>query len=310
MSYSLSAALYEKYMRLKNSIIKYKSDVKEKESKKKKETEEYENSLKGLDKLKEENNKLKSEKEKKNNEINDKNNISKDILEEIKLENELKEIKAKNELEIYKVKMSKDIEILTWKNDGEIQRFSELAKFAEEAKQKKNEIEIIKLKYECLKDKIYNDKEYDELIELAKQRKDEIINDELENFKEQKKDLEDFRKKSEKRLKNIQEKNSCDIHKKFLELQNYKLEEYNKFLLEKKKMFEDFKTKLSIKTVSNENLKKIEIEKAKIFYEQQKNNLIYREQAIQQQKMNINAFIKQLEINEDDYSKYLLSLLK
>ena len=310
MSFSLNVALYERYMELKKQINKYNSEVKEKASDKKKQTEEYENVLKELDKKKEENNNLKKEKEQKENEINDKQNEIKDSIEELKLKNELKELKVQNELDIFKIQMSKDIETLTWKNDGEIAQAASQAKFAEEAKRKKNEIEIIKLKYECLKEKIYNDKEYDELIELARQRKDEIINDELENFKEQKKDLEDFRKKSEKRLKNIQEKNNCDIQKKFLEIQNYKLSEYNKFLMEKKKMFEDFKTKLTNNKAKNENLKNIEIQKAKIYYDQQKNNLIFREQAIQQQKMNINAFIKQLEINEDDYSKYLLNLLK
>ena len=106
----------------------------------------------------------------------------------------------------------------------------------EDAKNKSNEIEIIKLKYECLKDEIYNDKEFDELIDIAKKRKDEIINDELEDIKEQKNDLEDFKKQSKKRLDNLKEKNNAEIQKKQIELQNHKLREYNKLLLEKKKI--------------------------------------------------------------------------
>ena len=75
-------------------------------------------------------------------------------------------------------------------------------------------------------------------------------------------------------------------------------------------MFNDFKVKFSINKTSNEILKNKEIENAKMFYEQQKYNLGFREQVFQAQKQNINAFIKQLEINDDEYSKYLLNLLK
>ena len=75
-------------------------------------------------------------------------------------------------------------------------------------------------------------------------------------------------------------------------------------------MFEDFKQKFSANQLSNENLKNKEIEKAKIYFEQQKNNIIFREQIFNQQKQNINALMKQLEINDDEYSKNLLKILQ
>ncbi|MBR6928129.1 MAG: acyltransferase, partial [Methanobrevibacter sp.] len=66
-----------------------------------------------------------------------------------------------------------------------------------------------------------------------------------------------------------------------------KLIEYNKLLEDKKKMFEDFKQKFSANQLSNENLKNKEIEKAKMYFEQQKNNILFREQIFNQQKQNI-----------------------
>ena len=74
-------------------------------------------------------------------------------------------------------------------NQGLIDESATETQIYKEAKNKSNEIELIQLKYELLKDNIYNEKEFDELIDIAKQRKDEIINDELENFKEQKTEL-------------------------------------------------------------------------------------------------------------------------
>ena len=122
--------------------------------------------------------------------------------------------------------------------------------------------------------------------------------------------MEKFRENTDKKLQNLKYSNENEIQKKFLELQNHKLKEYNKLLLEKNKMFNDFKVKFSINKTSNEILKNKEIEKAKMFYEQQKYNLGFREQVFNTQKQNINAFIKQLEINDDEYSKYILNLLK
>ena len=91
-----------------------------------------------------------------------------------------------------------------------------------------------------------------------------------------------------------------------MELQKYKLNEYNNFLKEKKRLFEEFQNNFKSDTKSNENLKNREIERIKNYYEQQIN---YPSLAEQQQQ-NINAFIKQLEINGDPYSEYLLNLLK
>jgi hypothetical protein len=108
----------------------------------------------------------------------------------------------------------------------------------------------------------------------------------------------------------LREKGDLEIKKKQLELKNYKLSEYNKLLEQKKKMFEDFKKKFSANQISNENLKNKEIEKAKMYFEQQKTNLRFREQIFTQQKANINALKKQLEINDDEYSKSLLNMFK
>ena len=91
-----------------------------------------------------------------------------------------------------------------------------------------------------------------------------------------------------------------------MELQKYKLNEYNNFLKEKKRLFEEFQNNFKSDTKSNENLKNREIERIRNYYEQQIN---YPSLAEQQQQ-NINAFIKQLEINGDPYSEYLLNLLK
>ena len=308
--HSLNVKLYPLYMNLKNSIIKYKSHEKELESKKEEQKKECEKSEKEVEELRENQNKIKEEVEKTKNDININNDILKDSINETKLKNELGELKNKNELEKTKFIMAKDLEKINLENECRIQESMKETQMCEDAKKKNNELEIIKLKYECLKDKIYNDKEFDELIDIAKKRKDEIINDQLEDFQEQKKELENFKNQSQKRLDNLKEKNNAEIQKKQIELQNHKLREYNNLLLEKKKKFNDFKNKFSVNPVSNENLKNKEIEKAKMYFEQQKNNLLMREQVFQQQKQNINTFVKQLEMNDDEYSKNLLNYFK
>ena len=52
-----------------------------------------------------------------------------------------------------------------------------------------------------MKDKVYNDKEFDELIEIARKRKEELINDELENVMKERKEVENFEKSSKKQLR-------------------------------------------------------------------------------------------------------------
>ena len=308
--YSLKASLYYLYMDLKNQVNKMFSYEKEIESKKEKEKEEYENSLKEVEKLREGQNKIRENMEKIKKEIDENNNIKNESINETILKNELKELKAKNKLEETKLINIKDIEKINLQNQGLIDESKVETKLIKEGKEKTYEIEIMQLKYELLKDNIYNDKEFDELIDIAKQRKEEIINDELENFKEQKDELEKFKQQSNKRLTNLKEKNESEIQKKKIELQNHKLREYNNFLLEKKKNFNDFKNKFSTNPVSNDNLKNREIEKTKMFFEQQKQNLLFREQIFLHQKQNINAFVKQLEINDDEYSKNLLNYFR
>ena len=147
-------------------------------------------------------------------------------------------------------------------------------------------------------------------MKLHKKKTQDILNDELDNLKEQRQELEDYEKSSKKKLENLKEKSDLEIQKKQFELKNYKLIEYNKLMDYKKKMFEDFKQKFSANQLSNENLKNKEIEKAKMYFEQQKNNILFREQIFNQQKQNIHALMKQLEINDDEYSKNLLKILQ
>ena len=302
--------LYPLYMKLKNLIYKYNEDKKDIESKKEEETKEYENSLKDVKNLREEQNKMKEDMENLKNKIKGDDAIRNESINETKLTNELKELKAKNNLEFVKFINAKDLEKTNLQNEGLLNETKKEKEIYQEARKKTLEIEIIKLKYTLLKDNIYNDKEFDELIDLAKQRKEEIINDELEKFKEQKIEVDNLKLQTNKRLTNLKIKNESEIQKKRIELHNHKLKEYNKFLLEKKKNIFDFKNKFSANQVSNEKLKNKEIEKAKNYFDQQNNNLLYREQIFLQQKQNINAFVKQMEMNDDEYSNYLLRYFK
>lgn len=310
MKYHLPTHLYDLFMRFKYSKEDLEKDQKKTESKKKEETEQFENGLKELDILKEEKNKIIKKKEEIQKEIEEGKNVINESIEVVKLQNELNELKQKHKLEETILKIGKDKEKVVLQNLGKIEALEKETKYFQQVKEQNNKMKIMQLKYECLKDQIYNDKSFDELIEIAKKKKDEIINDEIQGFKEQKNELEEFRKQSEKRLENLREKNKCEIQIKNLELKNYKYTEYNKYLLEKEKMFNEFKNKFKANKLSNENLKNKEIEKSKLFFEQQKQNLLFREQVFQQQNQYIHAFIKQLEINDDDYSKYLLGMLK
>jgi hypothetical protein len=308
--YSLKAMFLGFYKKFQNAYENYLLNIKKNESLKKAANEEYEKSLKETDKLKENQKKIIQEKEDLQKEINEGKNIVNDIIEEVRLKCELKELKEKNKLEKEEFKFIKDIEKKNLENNGKVERGQKEAEMYMNEKTKENEIRRMELKYKCLKDQIYDDKEFDELIEIVTKRKDEILNDEIESFIEQKNELEKLKKNSEKRIEYEKEKKDCEIQKKFIELQKYKYTEYNKYLLEKEKMFNEFKNKFSVNQLSNNNLKNKEIEKAKIYFEQQKNILNLREDIFKRQQQNINAFIKQLEINDDDYSKYLLSLLK
>jgi hypothetical protein len=308
--YSLKAMFLGFYKKFQNAYENYLLNIKKNESLKKAANEEYKKSLKETDKLKEDQKKIIQEKEDLQKEINEGKNIVNEIIEEVRLKCELKELKEKNKLEKEEFKFIKDIEKKNLENNGKVERGQKEAEMYMNEKTKENEIRRMELKYKCLKDQIYDDKEFDELIEIVTKRKDEILNDEIESFIEQKNELEKLKKNSEKRIEYEKEKKDCEIQKKFIELQKYKYTEYNKYLLEKEKMFNEFKNKFSVNQLSNNNLKNKEIEKAKIYFEQQKNIINLREDIFKRQQQNINAFIKQLEINDDDYSKYLLSLLK
>ena len=308
--YSLKAMFLGFYKKFQNTYENYLLNIKKNESLKKDANEEYEKSLKETEKIKEDQKKIIQEKEDMQKEINERKNIVNEIIEEVRLKCELKELKEKNKLEKEQFKFIKDIEKKNLENSGKVERGQKEAEMYMNEKAKENEIKRIELKYKCLKDQIYDDKEFDELIEIVTKRKDEILNDEIESFIEQKNELEKLKKNSEKRIEYEKDKKDCQIQKKFIELQKYKYTEYNKYLLEKEKMFNEFKNKFSVNQLSNNNLKNKEIEKTKIYFEQQKNFLILREDIFKRQQQNINAFIKQLEIKDDDYSKYLLSLLK
>ena len=156
-------------------------------------------------------------------------------LEEIKLKLQLQELKNVNKKEETELMNNKDIEILTMKNEGAIEACKKENELKIEALSKSNTITLIELKYDCLKDNICNEKEFDELIEITRKKIQDVIHDELDNLKDQKEELEDFEKKSKKNLENLKEKNDLEIQKKQFELKNYKLIEYNKLLEDKKK---------------------------------------------------------------------------
>lgn len=308
--FSLNNKIYKKYMNFKMNNINYNQTKEENKLKEEKEQKEYEDSLKQIEDLKEKNKQLIEKNKIAKSQLNEDLNGINLAIEETKLKIELEEIKNNNKKEEIKFINQRDIDIQKIKYEGNIKSKERENLLKIQALEKGNSIKLIQLKYECLKDKVYNDKEFDELIEIARKRKEELINDELENVMEERKEVENFEKSSKKKLENLKERNNLEIEKKRFELKNYKLAEYNKLLENKKKLYDNFKNKFSANQLSNEKLKNNEILKAKMYFDQQKNNLVIRERIFEQQKQNIHAFLKQLEINDDDYSKFLLNMLK
>lgn len=308
--FSLNNKIYKKYMNFKMNNINYNQTKEENKLKEEKEQKEYEDSLKQIEDLKEKNKQLIEKNKIAKSQLNEYLNGINLAIEETKLKIELEEIKNNNKKEEIKFINQRDIDIQKIKYEGNIKSKERENLLKIQALEKGNSIKLIQLKYECLKDKVYNDKEFDELIEIARKRKEELINDELENVMEERKEVENFEKSSKKKLENLKERNNLEIEKKRFELKNYKLAEYNKLLENKKKLYDNFKNKFSANQLSNEKLKNNEILKAKMYFDQQKNNLVIRERIFEQQKQNIHAFLKQLEINDDDYSKFLLNMLK
>ena len=308
--FSLNHKIYKKYMNYKINNINYNQTKEENKLKEEKEQKEYEDSLKQIEDLKEKNKQLIEKNKIAKSQLNEDLNGINLAIEETKLKIELEEIKNNNKKEEIKFINQRDIDIQKIKYEGNIKSKERENLLKIQALEKGNSIKLIQLKYECLKDKVYNDKEFDELIEIARKRKEELINDELENVMEERKEVENFEKSSKKKLENLKERNNLEIEKKRFELKNYKLAEYNKLLENKKKLYDNFKNKFSANQLSNEKLKNNEILKAKMYFDQQKNNLVIRERIFEQQKQNIHAFLKQLEINDDDYSKFLLNMLK
>lgn len=309
-NFSLNNKIYKKYMNFKMNNINYNQTKEENKLKEEKEQKEYEDSLKQIEDLKEKNKQLIEKNKIAKSQLNEDLNGINLAIEETKLKIELEEIKNNNKKEEIKFINQRDIDIQKIKYEGNIKSKERENLLKIQALEKGNSIKLIQLKYECLKDKVYNDKEFDELIEIARKRKEELINDELENVMEERKEVENFEKSSKKKLENLKERNNLEIEKKRFELKNYKLAEYNKLLENKKKLYDNFKNKFSANQLSNEKLKNNEILKAKMYFDQQKNNLVIRERIFEQQKQNIHAFLKQLEINDDDYSKFLLNMLK
>lgn len=308
--FSLNNKIYKKYMNFKMNNINYNQTKEENKLKEEKEQKEYEDSLKQIEDLKEKNKQLIEKNKIAKSQLNEDLNGINLAIEETKLKIELEEIKNNNKKEEIKFINQRDIDIQKIKYEGNIKSKERENLLKIQALEKGNSIKLIQLKYECLKDKVYNDKEFDELIEIARKRKEELINDELENVMKERKEVENFEKSSKKKLENLKERNNLEIEKKRFELKNYKLAEYNKLLENKKKLYDNFKNKFSANQLSNEKLKNNEILKAKMYFDQQKNNLVIRERIFEQQKQNIHAFLKQLEINDDDYSKFLLNMLK
>ena len=292
------------YLELKNRLIKYNALKDNMSNKEQEQREKYLALLEEFSIQREElQNKLETKKEIEK-EVREKIGNADNLIEETKLKNELRELKEKNKLEEKKLINEKDIEILKIENEGKIDEAKKGFELSIDATQKTREIDRISLKYKILKE-IYDEKQIDELIKLARNRCDEMIIEELANYKEQKNELENHRLKMKQKIDNMKEKYSLDIQKKQIELSNYKLEQYNKCLLEKKNRFNVFRNISSNNQAFNEKLKAKEIEKAKMYFEQQKRNLGFRENVFAEQKQRIASFIKQMEINNDEYSKNL-----
>ena len=292
------------YLELKNRLIKYNALKDNMSNNEQEQREKYLALLEEFSIQREElQNKLETKKEIEK-EVREKIGNADNLIEETKLKNELRELKEKNKLEEKKLINEKDIEILKIENEGKIDEAKKGFELSIDATQKTREIDRISLKYKILKE-IYDEKQIDELIKLARNRCDEMIIEELANYKEQKNELENHRLKMKQKIDNMKEKYSLDIQKKQIELSNYKLEQYNKCLLEKKNRFNVFRNISSNNQTFNEKLKAKEIEKAKMYFEQQKRNLGFRENVFVEQKQRIAAFIKQMEINNDEYSKNL-----
>ena len=309
--YYLNRKFFDIFKNYKDHVDEYHKEQENIKLQKQQSQEELENSIKELEQLKAEHLKAIEEKEKEREKLKQElDSVNSTLLEETKLKLELQELKKINKKEETELINKEDIEILKEVNEGKIKSCVKQNELKIEALNKSNAITLIELKYDCLKDNIYNVNEFDELIEITQKKTQDILNDELDNLKEQRQELEDYEKSSKKKLENLKEKSDLEIQKKQFELKNYKLIEYNKLMDYKKKMFEDFKQKFSANQLSNENLKNKEIEKAKMYFEQQKNNILFREQIFNQQKQNIHALIKQLEINDDEYSKNLLKILQ
>jgi hypothetical protein len=309
--YYLNRKFFDIFKNYKDHVDEYHKEQENIKLQKQQSQEELENSLKELEQLKAEHLKAIEEKEKEREKLKQElDSVNSTLLEETKLKLELQELKKINKKEETELINKEDIEILKEVNEGKIKSCEKQNELKIEALNKSNAITLIELKYDCLKDNIYNVNEFDELIEITQKKTQDILNDELDNLKEQRQELEDYERSSKKKLENLKEKSDLEIQKKQFELKNFKLIEYNKLMDYKKKMFEDFKQKFSANQLSNENLKNKEIEKAKMYFEQQKNNILFREQIFNQQKQNIHALMKQLEINDDEYSKNLLKILQ
>jgi hypothetical protein len=206
---------YGNYMKFKHHLEDYHNESNENKLKKKKEEEEYEKTLKQIEDLRgQELSKLKEEKEKLDKDHKEQLDMINKSIEETRLKIELEQLKGDHKKEEMVLLNEKDIEILKEQNEGKINKLKKQNELEVEYKTKGNHIELIELKYDCLKDKICNDKEFDELIEIAQKRQKEIINDELENIKESRKEVEDLEKNSKKKTGKFERKRRFRNQKK------------------------------------------------------------------------------------------------
>lgn len=258
----MKKGVFPMYMDLKRQRNEYNAKKDQFEIDEQEMKDKYLMSLDELKIEKEELNKKIQENEELANEL--RGDLSKidDLLEETKLKNELKELIAKNKEEEIKLINEKDIEMLKLENEMKINEMKTTMDIELDSNKKKNTINRIELQYKILKE-IYNEKEFDELIDLAKNRCDEMIIDEMENYKKQHKDLQNFIQKTNQKIGNLKEKNNLIVQKKKIELNNYKLDLYNKFLEKKKSKFNDLKKIFADNKVCNDNLKKKKLKKPK-----------------------------------------------
>ena len=226
--------------------------------------------------------------------------------------NDLKELKESNNLEELKIVNKNNVDLIDLENSIKIENFNKTTEFLIKQKKIMNEIRLIKFKRKIYYEDKNEDKikEYNELIEKTKNQIEGVIKEKTQYIFSRKNEYEEEKNNFTKKIENAKEKINLEIQIKQFEFENFKLSKINEGLLDKKRKFDEFKNKCSAYNLCSEKLKNSEIDKMKNYYELLKNNLLYKEQLFQQQKQNINSFIKNLEISNMVDNDKIIKLLK